>query len=68
LGTEVQPGPKSLVVVAPEDAGAEDAGADDAGEDADGLELHAAAVRARPATRLEVASRRYFMISPIFSH
>jgi hypothetical protein len=53
------------------EAGAEDAGADDAGEDADdedGLELHAAAVRARPATRLEVASRRYFMISPIFSY
>jgi hypothetical protein len=66
-------------MAAPEDAPAGDA-ADDAGDDAaeeagaedaddeDGLELHAAAVRARPATRLEVASRRYFMISPIFSY
>jgi hypothetical protein len=70
LGTKVQPGPKSLAVVAPEEAGAEDAGAEDAGaEDAgaevagdDGLELHAAAVSARQAARPEVASRRYFMI------
>jgi hypothetical protein len=68
LGTEAQPGPKSLAVVAPEEAGAEDAGAEVAGDDADdddGLELHAAAVSARPAARPEAASRRYFMISPI---
>jgi len=65
LGTAAQPGPKSLAVVAPEDA---EAGAVVAGDDADGddgLELHAAAVSARQAARPEVASRRYFMISPI---
>jgi hypothetical protein len=57
LGTEAQPGPKSLVVVvAPEDAGADEAG--EAADDEDGLELHAAAVRARHAARPEVASRR----------
>jgi len=53
---------------APEDAGAEDGGAEVAGDDADdddGLELHAAAVSARQAARPEVASRRYFMISPL---
>ena len=61
LGTKVQPGPKSLAVLAPEDAGAEDAGDEVAGDD--GLELHAAAVSARQAARPEVASRRYFIIS-----
>src|SRR5579859_715101 len=72
LGTEAQPGPKSLAVVdAPEDAGAdaaEEAGAEVAGaaaDDEDGLELQAAAVRARPAARPVVASKRIFMISPI---
>jgi hypothetical protein len=67
LGTEAQPGPKSLVVVAvPEDAGIEEAGEEAGieeagGEDADdaaGLELHAAAVSARQAPRPEMASRR----------
>jgi hypothetical protein len=61
LGTEAQPGPKSLVVVVvPEDAPADDAAdeAGDAADDEDGLELHAAAVRARHAARPEVASRR----------
>jgi hypothetical protein len=59
LGTEAQPEPKSLlVVVVPEAAGIEEAGIDEAGEDADGLELHAAAVRARQAPRPEMASRR----------
>jgi len=62
LGTEAQPGPKSLLVVAvPEDAGIEEAGIEEAGEDADdvdGLELHAVAVRARQAPRPEMASRR----------
>jgi hypothetical protein len=76
LGTEAQPGPKSLaVVLAPEEApaddaaeAAEDAGAEVAGaaaDDEDGLELHAAAVSARPAARPVVASKRIFMISPI---
>jgi hypothetical protein len=68
LGTEAQPGPKSLVVVAPEDAGADDAGAEEAGEDADdeeALELHAVAVRTAQTARPEVATRRYFMISPV---
>jgi hypothetical protein len=67
LGTEAQPEPKSpLVVVVPEEAGIEEAGIEEAGieeagEDADdeaGLELHAAAVRARQAPRPEMASRR----------
>jgi hypothetical protein len=76
LGTEAQPGPKSLAVVAPEDAdaaelagpelaGTELAGTELAGDDADdedGLEPHAAAVRARPAARPQVASRRIFII------
>jgi hypothetical protein len=43
----------------------EDAPADAAADDEDGLELHAAAVRARPAARPQVASRRIFIISPI---
>jgi hypothetical protein len=57
LGTEAQPEPKSLlVVVVPEDAGIEEAGED--ADDEAGLELHAAAVRARQAPRPEMASRR----------
>jgi hypothetical protein len=78
LGTEAQPGPKSLAVVAPDDAPVDDAAeaADDAGaelagaaaDDEDGLELHAAAVRARPAARPVVASKRIFMISPLIGY
>jgi hypothetical protein len=69
LGTEEQPGPKSAVVAAGEEAaaaGAEEAGAEDAGVDAadeDPLELHAVAVRAK-AARPQAASTRYFMVSP----
>jgi hypothetical protein len=64
LGTEEQPGPKSAVVAAGEEAaaaGAEDAGVDAADEDP--LELHAVAVRAK-AARPQAASTRYFMVSP----
>ena len=63
---DLTPDPAELII--PELPPAEVAGAEVAGaaaDDEDGLELQAAAVRARPAARPVVASKRIFMISPI---